>query len=134
MNVAANNLKPMADPTVAVLLTGGQVTASFRASLFAAAGRNGMSVNEFVLTAAAEKLQSSGAPFTGLFRTGDLVSQGEANPFEGSQDRVPLEIGAGFVTEAERAAFERHKPVPSYFQWAVDLMRAAVRADVRAKP
>lgn len=70
MNVVPTRTK---DPIVNLMLNGGRVTSTFRAALFAAANRAGVSVNEFVLTAAAEKLQASGSDFTGLFRPGDLV-------------------------------------------------------------
>ena len=61
------------DPIVNVMLNGGRVTSGFRAALFAAASRAGVSVNEFVLTAAAEKLRASGSQFSGVFETGDLL-------------------------------------------------------------
>jgi hypothetical protein len=54
------------------MLSGGRVTSGFRAALFAAASRAGVSVNEFVLTAAAEKLRASGNEFSGIFRANDL--------------------------------------------------------------
>jgi len=44
------------DGPVNVMLTGGRVTSSFRQALFLAAGRSGMTVNEFALRAAGEKL------------------------------------------------------------------------------
>jgi len=61
------------DPIVNVMLNGGRVTSGFRAALFAAASRAGVSVNEFVLTAAAEKLRASGSQFSGVFEPGDLL-------------------------------------------------------------
>lgn len=57
---------------VNLFLNGGRVTSGFRSSLFDQANRAGMSVNEFVLTAAAEKLMQCGASFPGVFRQGDL--------------------------------------------------------------
>ncbi|MAY30408.1 MAG: hypothetical protein CL627_14555 [Aurantimonas sp.] len=57
---------------VNLFLNGGRVTSGFRSSLFDEANRAGMSVNEFVLTAAAEKLVQRGASFPGVFRKGDL--------------------------------------------------------------
>ncbi|WP_421445675.1 hypothetical protein [Agrobacterium tumefaciens] len=60
------------DPIVNVMLNGGRVTSGFRTALFAAAGRAGVSVNEFVLTAAAEKLNASGTRFSGVFAHGDI--------------------------------------------------------------
>ena len=57
---------------VNLCLNGGRVTSGFRSSLFDAANRAGMSVNEFVITAAAEKLVQRGASFPGVFRRGDL--------------------------------------------------------------
>lgn len=61
------------DPIVNLMLNGGRVTSGFRAALFAAASRAGVSVNEFVLTAAAEKLRASGSQFSGVFEPGDLL-------------------------------------------------------------
>ncbi|WP_117195121.1 hypothetical protein [Rhizobium terrae] len=64
--------------SVALMLTGGKITAGFRSTLFSAANRSGMSVNEFVITAAAEKLKASGEQFPGVFRPGDLTIEGTA--------------------------------------------------------
>lgn len=60
------------DPIVNVMLNGGRVTAGFRTALFDAANRAGVSVNEFVLTATAEKLCASGRRFSGVFEPGDI--------------------------------------------------------------
>ncbi|MCZ7463550.1 hypothetical protein [Rhizobium rhizogenes] len=60
------------DHTVAILLNGGRVTATFRAALFDATAREGVSVNEFCLRAAAEKLRAAGSEFSGIFAPGDL--------------------------------------------------------------
>ncbi|MEF2547988.1 hypothetical protein VQ045_12530 [Aurantimonas sp. E1-2-R+4] len=57
---------------VNLFLNGGRVTSGFRSSLFDQANRVGMSVNEFVITAAAEKLVQCGANFPGVFHKGDL--------------------------------------------------------------
>jgi hypothetical protein len=57
---------------VNVMLHGGRVTATFRQALFDATRREGLSVNEFCLKAAAEKLAASGQHFSGLFNPGDL--------------------------------------------------------------
>ena len=65
----ANNSETQA---VNLLLSGSRVTTGFRSSLFDAANRAGMSVNEFVITAAAEKLKQRGASFPGVFRKGDF--------------------------------------------------------------
>lgn len=62
------------DQIVNVMLNGGRVTSGFRAALFAAASRAGVSVNEFVLTAAAEKLCATGSHFSGVFEPGDISS------------------------------------------------------------
>jgi hypothetical protein len=59
------------DRTVPLMLNGGRVTATFREALFEATAREGLSVNEFVIRAAAEKLRSSGQTFTGVFWSGD---------------------------------------------------------------
>lgn len=58
--------------TVSILLRGGRVTADFRAALFDAAARSGMTVNEFCLMAVGEKLARSGAGIVGVFEPGDL--------------------------------------------------------------
>jgi ABC-type transporter Mla maintaining outer membrane lipid asymmetry ATPase subunit MlaF len=60
------------EPTVNVALRGAKVTATFRENLFDASNRAGMTPNEFVLQAAAEKLKMSGRQFSGLFFPGDL--------------------------------------------------------------
>ena len=60
------------DPIVNLMLNGSRVTSGFRAALFAAASREGVSVSEFVLTAAAEKLRARGSHFSGVFEPGDL--------------------------------------------------------------
>jgi hypothetical protein len=57
---------------VPVLLRGANVMESFRENLFDAANRAGMSPNEFVIEAAAEKLMRAGRQFSGVFRKGDL--------------------------------------------------------------
>ncbi|PWI54810.1 hypothetical protein B5K03_08810 [Rhizobium phaseoli] len=62
------------DPIVNILLNGGRVTSGFRAALFAASSRAGISVNEYVIQAAGEKLLASGSQFSGVFEPGDLPS------------------------------------------------------------
>ncbi len=61
-----------------VMLRGATVMESFREDLFDASNRAGMSVNEFVLMAAAEKLKRSGRQFSGVFKRGDTDLQGAA--------------------------------------------------------
>ncbi|WP_085034088.1 hypothetical protein [Ensifer aridi] len=78
MATVAAKQRPNTDPIVNLMLNGGRVTAGYRAALFDAANRAGMSVNEFVLTAAAEKLKASGRQFSGVFRSGDLNACGRA--------------------------------------------------------
>ena len=63
---------------VNLCLNGGRVTSGFRSSLFDAANRAGMSVNEFVITAAAEKLMQRGMSFPGVFRKGDVSHTSQA--------------------------------------------------------
>ncbi|WAP69309.1 hypothetical protein [Jiella pelagia] len=63
---------------VPLKLTGSRVMPDFRSALFDAANRAGITPNEFVITAAAEKLERSGASFPGVFRTGDLQTNSEA--------------------------------------------------------
>ena len=73
MAIIATKQSRQKDSIVNVMLNGGRVTAGFRAALFAAASRAGVSVNEFVLTAAAEKLRTAGSQFSGVFEPGDLL-------------------------------------------------------------
>ncbi|CDZ60461.1 Hypothetical protein NGAL_HAMBI2605_10310 [Neorhizobium galegae bv. orientalis] len=73
MTNIASRPRRQRDPIVNVMLNGGRVTSGFRAALFAAASRAGISVNEFVLQAAAEKLRASGSKFSGVFEPGDLL-------------------------------------------------------------
>ncbi|MBB3913876.1 hypothetical protein [Rhizobium fabae] len=62
------------DPIVNVMLNGGRVTSGFRAALFAASSRAGISVNEYVIQAAGEKLLATGSQFSGVFEPGDIPS------------------------------------------------------------
>lgn len=57
---------------VNLMLRENRVTAGFRSALFDATQREGLSVNEFVLRAAAEKLRASGRDFPGVFSSGDF--------------------------------------------------------------
>ncbi len=61
-----------------LFLNGARVTREFRDALFDQANRAGITPNEFVITAAAEKLKRSGASFPGVFRAGDLPEFGRA--------------------------------------------------------
>lgn len=67
--------KHQADRTVPIMLNGGQVTSTFRQVLFDATAREGVSVNEFCLRAAAEKLKARGREFSGVFKPGDLAGE-----------------------------------------------------------
>lgn len=58
-------------PSAQLFLKGARVGADFRDALFDAANRAGMSPNEFVIMAAAEKLAARGISFPGVFRAGD---------------------------------------------------------------
>jgi hypothetical protein len=64
--------KPDFEPLVPMMLNDNRVTRSFREALFEAADRHGLTVSEFALRAAAEKLQASGRQFTGVFRVNDI--------------------------------------------------------------
>lgn len=64
-----------ATDSVALCLTGARVTSGFRSSLFNAAARVGLSVNEFVLLATAERLRAEGEDFPGVFREGDFATR-----------------------------------------------------------
>ncbi len=61
---------------VALSLAGGRVTKGFRDALFDGAARAGISVNEFVLLAAGEKLTAQGRDFPGVF-TAEKPASGE---------------------------------------------------------
>lgn len=61
---------------VPVMLRGATVLEGFRENLFDAANRAGMTPNEFVLQAAAEKLSKAGRKFSGVFSRGDVFDQG----------------------------------------------------------
>lgn len=55
-----------------LFLNGSRVNAEFRDTLLDAANRAGMSVNEFVITAAAKELARRGVSFPCIFAKGDL--------------------------------------------------------------
>lgn len=78
MPFIATNQARRTDDIVAVALNGGKVTLAFRSALFDAANRAGMSVNEFVLLAAAARLKASGYSFPSVFSTSDVRVEGEA--------------------------------------------------------
>ncbi len=62
--------------SVPLTISGGRVHPDFRAALFDASDREGMSVNEFCLVAAAEKLVRRGFPVEGVWSKGDLEARG----------------------------------------------------------
>ncbi|MBX5034243.1 hypothetical protein [Rhizobium lentis] len=64
---------------VALSLTGGRVTKGFRDALFDGAARAGVSVNEFVLLAAGDKLSTLGRDFPGVFTADKSSSADTAN-------------------------------------------------------
>ncbi len=72
MTTNATKRAETSDRRAPVMLQGATVTETFRDALFDASNRAGITPNEFVLQAAAEKLKRSGRAFTGLFRSGDL--------------------------------------------------------------
>lgn len=57
---------------VNLMLRDTRVTSGFRTALFDATQREGLSVNEYVLRATAEKLLASGRDFPGVFESGDF--------------------------------------------------------------
>ena len=59
-----------------VMLRGASVMTSYRDALFDASNRAGMTPNEFVLQAAAEKLKAAGRDISGVFYPGDLNEHG----------------------------------------------------------
>lgn len=69
---------------VPVMLNGGRVTAAFRAALFSAAAREGVSINEFVLRSAAERLRQMGADLAGVFEPNDLINNNDNDHPAGS--------------------------------------------------
>ncbi len=131
--MSASQQTDPAGQMVTVLLAGAKTTASFRASFFAAAARVGTTPSEFAILIVAHELHANGAPFDGVFRPGDFVSDGSCNPLAGDPSLTILEIGAGRVTKAELAAFETAKPDRKpWFDWATDLMRTHVLSMARA--
>lgn len=70
-----------------LFLRGASVTRDFREALFDAANRAGVTPNEFVIVAAAEKLTASGRTFPGVFQARDFEM-----------------VGMASVNEAEKAA------------------------------
>lgn len=74
MSEDAPRQPPKRERRVPVALRGATVMEGFRENLFDAANRSGISPNEFVLQAAAEKLKATGRNFSGLFTPGDLTS------------------------------------------------------------
>lgn len=59
-----------------LFLNGARVDADFRAAMFDAANRAGITPNEFAIVAAAEKLARMGCAFPGVFRSGDFEAVG----------------------------------------------------------
>lgn len=66
----------MFHPTATLLLRGAKVLPEFRDVVFDQANRRGVSVNELILTAAAEHLAERGVKFAGVFEPGDLDRSG----------------------------------------------------------
>jgi len=62
----------MSQDRVKLTLNGGEVTPEFRRELFDAAGRAGLSANEYALRAVAEKLAGRGRQLPGIFEIGDI--------------------------------------------------------------
>ncbi|MDO6963984.1 hypothetical protein [Rhizobium alvei] len=67
-----SSANPKNSERVPVSLPGARVTVDFRDALFDAANKAGVSPNEFVLRAAAEKLTSRGQSLPGIFEVGDI--------------------------------------------------------------
>lgn len=119
---------PASDAMVAITLTGGRVAGSFRSALFSAAARAGVSVNEFVLGAAGEKLARTGSRFSSVFGADAYSSVSRPNPYEeGSSHRVALEL-TGWVPECLRIAMNKARGDRSLFEYAVECMRADIEA------
>ena len=65
--------RPKAAPArVKIPMDAAPVLASFRDEIHVAAHRAGMSIGEFALWSAAQRLQRAGHDFAGLFEPGDL--------------------------------------------------------------
>lgn len=71
MSLGSTNQAKHSDEIVALSLNGGRVTQAFRSALFEAAAREGLSVNEYVLRAAGERLRNTGHAFHGVFSAGE---------------------------------------------------------------
>jgi len=128
MTIIATKQAPAAQ-RVNIMIANAKCTAEFRAAVFAAAGRAGQTPADFLMLAAAETMKARGAEFSGVLEPGDLTSQADPDPFVGSDHRVVFEIGGGFITEAEKAAFDAAKPEGmSNRDWAISLMREKVLA------
>lgn len=125
----AEELRNCEADLVPITLTGGRVTAGFRSALFAAAGRAGVSVNEYVLSAVGEKLTRAGVQFPGVFCPADLKGAGRSSPFsQGSGRMVALEIGGGFVGDGIALAIHEGRGDRTLFDYAVRLMVADIEA------
>lgn len=86
--------------TAQLFLSGARVTPAFREALHDAANRAGITPNEFVITAAAEKLAQRGASFPGVFRPGDMPADRRYR--ELCHDIAKDFGGETVLTEAER--------------------------------
>ncbi len=76
MSNSADRTAATCERRAPVMLNGANVMESFRENLFDAANRAGVTVNEFCLQAAAEKLIASGRSFSGVFNAGDIKRAG----------------------------------------------------------
>jgi hypothetical protein len=114
---------------VPITLTGGRVTAGFRSALFAAAGRSGVSVNEYVLSAVGEKLTRAGVPFPGVFSPADARNAGRSSSLSTGGGRlVALDIGGGFIAENLALAYHEARGDKTLFDHCLGLMLADIEA------
>ncbi|KAB0676709.1 hypothetical protein [Aureimonas leprariae] len=67
-------------PSAQLFLRGAKVNRDFHAALLDAANRAGVTVNEYCITATAEKLMASGRRFPGVFFAGDFDIAGVDKP------------------------------------------------------
>jgi hypothetical protein len=68
--------RPKAPPArVKIAMDAAPVLASFRDEIHVAAHRAGMTIAEFALWSAAERLQRAGRSFAGLFEPGDMPAE-----------------------------------------------------------
>ena len=113
-----------ADQVAITVNISSRVTAGYRAALFSAANRAGVSVSEYFLRAAGEKLARAGSRFPGVFDRETPEGVARPDPFaDGGDHLVKVDLGTGFIPEREAKAFDRARDAQSMFQYATAAMR-----------